>query len=85
MTDPYYTIKVDGWKQMIEWVKTKDISFKEFCMKNKMDYILFSGYESYIEKMSSHEERLAFVKKQLYKCEAQYEEYIKSITPACCK
>ena len=85
MTDPYYTIKVDGWKHMIDWLNTSHISFKEFCMKHQMDYILFSGYESYISKMNSKEERFAFVYKQLYKCETQLNEYINSKKPLCCK
>jgi len=83
MTDPYYTIKVDGWKHMIEWIETTDISFKEFCMKYKMDYILFSGYMSYMEKMASDEERLTYVHKQLHKCELQLNEYITSKIQPC--
>ena len=85
MTDPYYSIKVDGWKHMIDWITIKDISFKGFCMKHKMDYILFSGYASYMEKMASNEERLAFVKKQLRRSEQQYEEYIERNIEPCCK
>ena len=85
MTDPYYTIKVDGWKHMIDWIITKNISFKDFCMNNQMDYILFSGYESYMSKMSSYQERMAFVSKQLRKCEMQLEEYVKSKVPPCCR
>lgn len=84
MTDPYYTIKVDGWKNMIDWVTTTNISFKDFCMKNRMDYILFSGYESYMEKMSSDEKRLAFVHKQLHRCEEQLKDYIERHTLPCC-
>jgi len=85
MIDPYYTIKVDGWKHMIEWIKMTNTSFKDFCMKHKMDYILFSGYESYMSKMTSHEDRVAFVHKQLHKCEEQLNEHIQSKTPPCCK
>jgi len=83
MTDPYYTIKVEGWKHMIDWITTKDISFKDFCMKNRMDYILFSGYLPYMEKMASDEERLAFVNKQLQKSQQQLEEYIESKMKSC--
>jgi len=83
MTDPYYTIKIDGWKHMIDWITATDISFKEFCMKHKMDYILFSGYASYMENMGSDEERLAFVNKQINKCQRQLEEYIESKMKSC--
>ena len=85
MIDPYYTIKVDGWKHMINWLTTNNTSFKDFCMKNQMDYILFSGYESYMKKMDSYEERVAFVNKQLHRCEEQLQEYINSKKQACCK
>lgn len=85
MTDPYYSIKVDGWKRMIDWITIKDISFKDFCMNHKMDYILFSGYASYMEKMASNEERLAFVKKQLRRSEQQYEEYNQRTIQPCCR
>ena len=83
MTDPYYTIKVEGWKHMIDWISTTNISFKDFCMNHKMDYILFSGYLPYMEKMSSEQERLAFVNKQLHKCEAQLNEYMKGKNEWC--
>ena len=78
MTDPYYTIKVEGWKYIIDWidlVKTRNISFKEFCKNNRMDYILFSGYVSYMEQMDSDEKRLAFVYKQLHRCQDQLNDY----------
>jgi hypothetical protein len=78
MTDPYYTIKVEGWKHIIDWidlVKTRNISFKEFCKNNRMDYILFSGYVSYMDKMKSDEERLAFVHKQLHRSQCQLNYY----------
>uniref|UniRef100_A0A6C0IHU0 Uncharacterized protein n=1 Tax=viral metagenome TaxID=1070528 RepID=A0A6C0IHU0_9ZZZZ len=78
MTDPYYTIKVEGWKYIIDWidlVKTRNISFKEFCKNNRMDYILFSGYVSYMDKMKSDEERLAFVHKQLHRSQCQLNDY----------
>ena len=84
--DPYYTIKVEGWKHIIDWVrltKRKDISFKEFCKNNRMDYILFSGYVSYMEKMDSDEERLAFVHKQLRRCEDQLNDYNNSKNKWC--
>ena len=87
MTDPYYTIKEEGWKHMIDWVdciSTNNTSFKDFCMKHQMDYILFSGYVPYIEKMKSDTERLAFIYKQLHKCEMQLADHIKSKTPSCC-
>ena len=85
MTDPYYTIKIDGWNHMIDWVTTTNISFKDFCMNNRMDYILFSGYASYMEKMASNEERLAFVRKQLHRSEQQLEEYIERNNEPCCR
>jgi len=77
MTDPYYTIKVEGWKHIIDWVRlrTTNISFKEFCKNNRMDYILFSGYVSYMDKMKSDEERLAFVHKQLHRSQCQLNDY----------
>lgn len=78
MSDPYYLTKVNGWTNMINWITTKNISFKEFCMNNQMDYILFSGYVPYMTQMGSDEERLAFVNKQINKCQQQLEEYIKS-------
>ena len=78
MTDSYYNTKVDGWMHMINWVTTKNISFKDFCMKNKMDYILFSGYVPYMTQMESDDKRLAFVNKQINKCQQQLEDYIKS-------
>lgn len=83
MIDPYYTIKVDGWKYMINWVGTTNTSFKDFCMNNRMDYILFSGYVPYIEQMGSDTERLAFVYKQIHKCEQQLAAYIKSKNEWC--
>jgi conjugal transfer/entry exclusion protein len=48
-----------------------------------MDYILFSGYASYMENMGSDEERLAFVNKQINKCQRQLEEYIESKMKSC--
>jgi len=85
MIDPYYTIKVEGWKHMIDWLTMTNLSFKDFCMKNQMDYILFSGYESYMKKMNSYEQRLIFVNKQLHRSEEQLQEYINSKKEACCK
>uniref|UniRef100_A0A6C0D8H4 Uncharacterized protein n=1 Tax=viral metagenome TaxID=1070528 RepID=A0A6C0D8H4_9ZZZZ len=84
MTDPYYTIKVEGWKHMIDWISSTHISFKDFCKNHKMDYILFSGYLPYMEKMETNGERLRFVNKQINKCETQLNEYMKSKTPPCC-
>ena len=86
ITDPYYTLKVEGWKHIIDWVRftrRKDISFKEFCKNNHMDYILFSGYVYYLDKMESDEKRLAFVHKQLRRCEDQLNDYNNSKNKWC--
>ena len=86
MTDNYYITKIDGWKHMINWITTKDTLFKNFCMNNHMDYILFSGYVPYMNQMSSDEVRLTFVMKQIHKYEEQLIDY-QSIQKdcSCCK
>ena len=76
MIDPYYIQKVEGWKNMIHWITTKDLSFKEFCKQNKMDYILFSGYVSFLANMVSDEERLTFVMKRIADSEEALQNHI---------
>ena len=84
MADPYYEMKLHGWKQMMDWIGTgtgtsnTNMTFKEFCRKNYMDYIQLSAYIPYLEKMESYEKRLAFVKKQINKSEELLNEHSKS-------
>ena len=92
MPDPYYTEKVKGGTHMIEWITATNISFKDFCMKNKMEHMLFSGYIPYMENMRSDEERMKFVTKQITKCDIALKNHLLSIEnntmnyykPNCC-
>ena len=73
MYDYYYEEKLTGWTSMLNWINTMS-DFKVFCMNNKMDYILFSGYAPYIKKMQSYDHRLKFVSRQIIKCDNMLQE-----------